>query len=77
MKHLKKFFIYFLYLLGFIWWAKLSITMMLNANILVVVFGMLSLVMMVAAFIILIIREILYWTKKDEPDGWEDDLTNQ
>jgi hypothetical protein len=40
--------------------------------------GMFSFVLIVALCTSLITQEILYWTNRnDEPDGWEDDLTNQ
>lgn len=48
------------------------------ATIIQLTFGLILLSTTLSIGFIFTLREILYWASyKDEPDGWEDDLTNQ
>ena len=68
LKIIDKFFVYLLYILGFIWWGNASINLIFGGSVLISFLGIASMGLLISALIILSIREILYWTKNDNDD---------
>ena len=68
---------YIIYLVGFGMMGPCAYHLLISASLLSFILGIAMTVFLLISAFVLGVREILYWIKKDEPDGWEDDLTNQ
>lgn len=77
MNKFKKILQYILYIIGLIVGFYFSITLLLSGYLLIFSLGAFLLVVMIFLSIIILIREILYWTESRGSDGWYADLEDQ
>jgi Kef-type K+ transport system membrane component KefB len=70
--------VYIVYLVMLIILLSTAIVLVFSGNPLFIIAGIVGIFFLIVVYGCFINQEILYWaSKREKPNGWEDDLTNQ